>query len=276
MEPDDENGGDLAALLKQIAAAAAPADRSAKDGGTEAATATETDRSVKEGGAATEAAAPRDAPPVDVYRWLSDLEAKFRAAESRDREASQTREREGLARSITRLVGEGDVAKLQEALAKLEGHYTARLDEKERAREALQRRLSAVASKTALGEAVAGVEFVSQSAARDALAKLEGRVEVALDGQGDPVVREKGRGRPVAELVAEALASDEFAHFLKPSTRGRGGVGAGHLASPSRTDPGAPPDLVQGIKARIELQRRESQRAGLFTTPGLTRPPAKS
>ena len=218
-----------------------------------------------------EAAKPADGQP-DVYKWLGDLEKKILARETGDKAAAEAREREALTEAIAKSAPAADVGKIKELLGKLEGFYTGKLTAKDQTLAQVQEQLHKTARGSALAEAVAGVDWVNPFAAKDALSKLEGRVEVVTDGHGNTVVREKGTGRAVGELVKEAVASEEFAHLLKAGSRGKGGIGNGNSASPTQTNPNAPVDLIEGVLARIEHQKQQQQSAGLFQTPGLGRP----
>jgi hypothetical protein len=112
-----------------------------------------------------------------------------------------------------------EVAKRDQMLAEMESRYHGTIKSRE------------------IGDSLAGVEFVSPTAAKQARALLEPlfTTKPAADGTIAVVAADD---RPAAQVIAEALASADYAHFLKPGARG--GVGARGTATrpvPAQQDP---------------------------------------
>ena len=267
LDPNTDNAaGDLSGLLEQLKAAI-PSAASASTS-----TSTSTATSTKEKGDDKPDEKPAGTDPMaHVYKYLGDIESRLKAKEKQDKDAEERSTRDSIAKQITKLIGDGDMTKVRAALTQLDEHYSTRIGEKDRALEAVQGRLHETVRRAALGDSLAGVKFVTGAAARDAAAKLEAKLEVVSDASGSPVVREKGTGRAVADVVKDALASEEFAHFLDASSRG-GGVGLGNRSAPSPSSSSKEPTLAEQIKAKIAWQKEQWKAQGLETTPGFGRP----
>jgi hypothetical protein len=184
--------------------------------------------------ATTTSVTPADAPD-DVRKWLKALEDRINAKEADEKKVKETDERTGLQKQITKLVGEGDVGKLREALSQFEQFFIGKLSEKDQKLTATEAKLHETVLSAHVGKITAGVLWASPAAARQAQAILDGMLEVVADGTGNLTVRGKGNGKPAADLVKDILASEDCAHFLDPSFRGRGGLGRGSASAKSGT-----------------------------------------
>jgi len=91
-----------------------------------------------------------------------------------------------------------------------------------------------------VSDSLAGLDFASPSAAKQAALILGGEVEAVFGDDGQPVVRVKATGLPAAEHLKASIASPEFAHYLKAKTQGG--------AQPPA--PGQPP---QGGNGQVDL-----------------------
>ena len=201
-------------------------------------------------------AKPADVPAPDhVSKWLKSLEDRINARENEERTAKDAKDRAGLQNQITKLVGEGDVTKLKDALGQFESFFTARLSEKDKALSETQAQLHGTLRQVTVGQLTTGVKWASAAAGKDALAKLEGQFEIKPGPDGQPVVVQRGTGRAAADVVKDALASDDFAHYLDPGQRGKGGLGGGSSASPTQLPGDRPRDIVDYTLAAIEAQK---------------------
>ena len=194
-------------------------------------------------------------PPDHVSKWLKSLEDRINARETEERTAKDAKDRAGLQNQITKLVGEGDVTKLKDALGQFESFFTARLSEKDKALSETQAQLHGTLRQVTVGQLTTGVKWASAAAGKDALAKLEGQFEIKPGPDGQPVVVQRGTGRAAADVVKDALASDDFAHYLDPGQRGKGGLGGGSSASPTQLPGDRPRDIVDYTLAAIEAQK---------------------
>jgi hypothetical protein len=103
----------------------------------------------------------------------------------------------------------------------------------------------------AVGQALAGARFVSADAARQAAALLAPQFEAVRNPAGAVEVRDRTTLKPAAEVVAAALASPAYAHFLEPSSRGGAGGGGNQ---PPPAPPAAPPQ-TEGQRLIDEINR---------------------
>lgn len=101
-----------------------------------------------------------------------------------------------------------------------------------------------------VADAMAGVQFASDVARRQAAQLLTARVAVA-EREGDYVVTSP-TGTPADAYLRELIGSDEFAHFLAPQSRG--GSGATNAA------PGAAPASASGLSLGEQLVAQEAAR----------------
>lgn len=216
-------------------------------------------------------AAPPTPPPADTaQQWLKNLEVSYRAAEARTRSEAEAAEKGKHSSAVEGALKAGDLARLQEALGKLEGFYQGQVSTKDQALKAIDARLHETVKATEIGRAAAGVRWANEHAARDGVEKLAARFETVADGQGNVLVREKGSGRPAAEAVRTLLEGDEFAHLLDASSRGKGGVGSGRAAAATGpSNSGAAVDYAEAVLQQVEAQKLQARAAGLVETPGL-------
>jgi hypothetical protein len=123
----------------------------------------------------------------------------------------------------------------------------------------LERSLFDANKEQVLSSTLAGVTFAGDSpedkaeTARQLRAILEPQFETSRDATGLIITREKGTGRPAAEVLKEALASKRFAHFLASQSRpGSGGDGTRISAPAQQANPGS----VQEFAARMAAQNK--------------------
>lgn len=215
---------------------------------------------------ATPAGSPAPAPavpqaeirltPAEYQQWVSD-----RAALAAQRQAEEERARKAEADRLRAVADKEGVQAALELANRQAAEREARLTQDLQGLRATilnDRKVAAVAA------ALVGVGFVSPAAGRDAAEKLARGFEAAeLNGQ--TVVRQVGTGRPLAEAVPELLKTDDYRHFLAPSTQG--GAGAGR-SDRGGADPQADPAArrIGQIKAALDAQRGDAP--GLAGTYG--------
>ena len=203
------------------------------------------------------------AAPADVREWLGQLQAKLDGQEKAAKAKADNDALAQLQADAESRLGKADLAAFRDSLEKLTGYHKQQLTQRETAAQQLREQLNATVAKSTIAEAVAGVKWANGHAAKDGLAKLQSRFEVAAGPDGSPTVREKGTGRPVADVVTEAVASEEYAHLLDPGYRGQGGLGGGHSPATVRGPQGGPGDVVGQIKAAVEAQKAAWSSTGL-------------
>ena len=206
----------------------------------------------------------------DLRKWLKDLEEKVTARDAQDREKAATDERTQLKAKVAELIGKGDLKSVEEVITKLEASLNEKVEKKDSQVKLLGDRLAVAAKKSALVEALSGIEFASPLAAKDAIAKFDGLLDVKLDAQGEAQVFEKGTNKPVSDAVKARLESGEFDHFLKAGAR-KGGVGNGKTSQASG-NASAPKDIVEWIQQGVENQKAEAKARGLSTRTSLLGP----
>jgi hypothetical protein len=191
----------------------------------------------------------------DVRAWLQDLEGRYAKLKEADAKKSEEFTEQKLREQLTKLIGEGDVAKLKTVLEKYEQHFTAKLTEKETLLSAKDAKLQTHVKKSVLAEALTGLKFVNQNAARDMIAKVDGFTEVKYDAQGEPVVVEKGTGKPIVEAIKIRHEAGEFDHFLEAGSRGVGGTGGGDSAEATPRWDATADDPTAWIAAGLKAQK---------------------
>jgi hypothetical protein len=78
--------------------------------------------------------------------------------------------------------------------------------------EAIERRMQTLARDSAIESALAGVEFVSDAAKRDATMLLRNAIHISSDGQAHGP-----QWQPAEQYVRETMNSEAWAHFRKPT-----------------------------------------------------------
>jgi len=113
------------------------------------------------------------------------------------------------------------------------------------------------AKAEALTGPLAGIEFAGDKPEVKAVAALqfrslvEPRFETFEDQQGNLIVREKGSGRPAADVMKELINAPEYQHFFSPKSRGGSGTDGTRSAGAGQTDPNQNPHPM-GTRAWFE------------------------
>lgn len=156
---------------------------------------------------------------------------------------------------------ENNKVKMEEILRKAQEESTAKWKtEAERADKIEQVYLSEK-KENVINRAIDGKEFVSAAAERQVRKLLEDRFDVSRDDKGSVTVRDRVNGKYASDVIPELLATEDFEHFLKPSTRGGAGVsnnGAGR--EPSNSASYAKDDPLASLweAARESMNRTDS------------------
>jgi hypothetical protein len=191
--------------------------------------------------------------PVDEFQRLM---AKARQLDEFEAEKARALEKKEQDR-LRALAEKGEADK---ALEQQRTSYEDRLNQERQRANALQSALFNKERTAVLNDALFGVDFISADAGRQARKLLEDELETTTDAAGTVLVRQRGTGRPAAEVVKEQVASPAFAHFLKPTNTGGAGASGTHR-------PGTPP--ADDPAARIEAQLRASIRRQVGDSIGL-------
>lgn len=212
-------------------------------------------------------------PLAAVRALVLDLQKRVALREDDSKLAAERDKTAALKTQLDEVLQKKDVEGIKSVLEKLEGHFSGKLSEAQTKLAETEKKYHEATKRSTLGELTAGVAWATTAAARDALAKLDGLLEVQVDREGERIVRGKD-GRAAAEVIKAALASDDFAHFLAPSQRdGKGGLGAGNRAAASMIpENGKPLDPVTAVVQRIDQLKEEARANGLAIPRGFGRP----
>lgn len=213
--------------------------------------------------AAPAAESPKITLSVEEYQRLAALQSKLAEIE-----LEKTREIE--AKEQARIQALADKGEVEKAITAQRESFEAKLREAKERADALERERLADRKAAVINEALMGVEFMSQAAARDARLIHESRFEAARDANGQVVVRDKATLRPAAEVIREWLASqDESGHYRKSSSAGGAGAKGGESRTPTPGVAEKPASFLEQMVA-LDRQVKERQAAGR-TTIGLAR-----
>jgi hypothetical protein len=169
--------------------------------------------------------------PVDEFQRLM---AKARQLDEFEAEKARALEQKEQAR-LRALAEKGEADK---ALEQQRTTYEDRLNQERQRANALQSALFNKERTAVLNDALFGVDFISADAGRQARKLLEDELETTTDAAGAVLVRQRGTGRPAAEVVKEQIASPAFAHFIRPTNTGGAGAGGTHqVGAGTATDP---------------------------------------
>lgn len=174
-----------------------------------------------EGGAGQSDPAPPTPPaqsaPLDAQALVAELSrlqaenARFSAAEAaRQAAEAEARTRQQIAK------GEADA---------LVAAHNAALAERDRKLAQIVERTKKGELDRALTAALAGRNLAHPSTAKQLVTLFRDDFEVVDGPNGDYIVRSKGDYRPPDAVIAERLASEEYAHFVSAAHRGGGNAG---------------------------------------------------
>jgi hypothetical protein len=198
---------------------------------------------------------------VAEYQRLLGVErelADFRTQRQKDLDAAEQ------ARLTAVAAKEG----AETALGQQRTTYEQRILTEQQKYSSLEGSLFSAAQQQTIASALSGVTFAGATpqdkaeTARQLLTILDPMFETSRDATGQIVVREKGTGRPAAQVLQEALASGRFMHFFAATARGGSGTDGTRSAAPH--DPNAPPP---GSLAAIAAQYQQLNAPGQGLNP---------
>lgn len=148
------------------------------------------------------------------------------------------------------------------ALKTTDARWEAKLAESNSKYTTLQEQFNRAEMNRVLTDLMPIERFHGSDALADARAKIAANLEIIADSTGTPTVREKGTMRPAAEVIAEKLASAQFAHFLKPTTGGGAGGGGGKPGD-TQAQQGPAPGSLEWIAAEYKAKQQKLHTMGL-------------
>ena len=202
------------------------------------------------------APAPTPAPKIEltIEQWqrLNAAQDRLDAIEAENRVALEAKEAERLAALVAK--GQADEALNQLRAAK----DTAVKAATDRA-DGLEAQILGERKSGAIATHLLPASFVSEAAANQVKTILDSRFEAVRDATTSTVtVREKGTGRPAADVIREFLASPDAAHFLRPSTQGGANATGGNRTTPTPAVTPEKPETVSDALIRMEREKRAS------------------
>lgn len=153
-------------------------------------------------------------------------------------------------------------AEFEARLRAREADFARELEERDRKAAEWERACRAAIRDRELATALAGKGLVAGAAAQ--LIKLW-RDELDTFERGGGVEVAARDGRPVAQAVADWLASPEYAHFCQPTSRG--GTALPGAQRPAAADPRAPAPRNLGEAAILRWRQEAAARATEGTAP---------
>jgi vancomycin resistance protein YoaR len=129
-----------------------------------------------------------------------------------------------------RLLALAKAGESERALAEQRTTYEQRVTEANTKYASLEQTLFSADKNATLASSLSGVTFAGETpedkaeTARQLRAILEPQFDTSRDASGAIITREKGTGRPAADVLKEALASKRFAHFFAAQSRGGSGT----------------------------------------------------
>jgi len=196
---------------------------------------------------------------VDQLQHFLGLERKLgeiRQAENAKVEAAEREKNLALAKK-------GDVEK---ALEQSETRWQTKLDEANGKFGSLESEYYGEVLQRTIADGLPAERFHNGFMFATARSLIAQSLEIARDTAGNLVVREKGTFRPAKDVIAERLASADFAPFLKPATTGGAGGGGKtpEPVKPAETEQGTFLDRVlAGEKMRSAAVSAGGHAAGM-------------
>jgi hypothetical protein len=160
---------------------------------------------------------------VDEYNRLRGIERQYGEMTTQQQAALQKAE-------DARLLALAKAGESERALAEQRTTYEQRVTEANTKYASLEQTLFSADKNATLASSLSGVTFAGETpedkaeTARQLRAILEPQFDTSRDASGQIITREKGTGRPAADVLKEALASKRFAHFFAAQSRGGSGT----------------------------------------------------
>lgn len=201
---------------------------------------------------------------VDEYKRLRDIEQQLNEFQRTQQAALEAKEAE-------RIKALAEKGQIEEALNQTRASWEQKHNDALSRYTQLEKQVFAERRDSVISSAFRGRQFVGQTPDQQASTAsmlqrlIEDKFETTRDGaSGALVVREKGTGRPAADVLKSLLDSPEYALFFMPTTRGGSGSDAFRAPAPP---PNAPPQ--PGSLEAIAAQMREKQ--GQYQAFGFSR-----
>jgi hypothetical protein len=207
-------------------------------------------------------------PPIPVTVPVTVEEFQRLLGIARAHEASQAENAAKLQKAEdARLLALAKAGDQEKALNEQRAAYEQRVAEANSKYQSLEQTLFSADKNSTLASALAGVTFAGETpedkaeTARQLRAILDPQFDTSRDASGQIITREKGTGRPAADVLKEALASKRFAHFFASQARpGSGTDGTRSSATPTN---GIVPGSVEWHAEQLK------QRTGQFASFGM-------
>lgn len=199
-------------------------------------------------------------PPIPVTVPVTVEEFQRLIGIARAHEANQVENAAKLQKAEdARLVALAKAGEHERALTEQRTAYEQRVTDANTKYASLEQTLFTADKNATLASALAGVTFAGEApedkaeTARQLRAILEPQFDTSRDATGQIITREKGTGRPAAQVLSEALASKRFAHFFASQSRpGSGTDGTRSSATPQNAfQPGSLDAVSADYKARL-------------------------
>lgn len=197
---------------------------------------------------------------IDEYNRLRGIERQHAEMTTQQQAALQKAE-------DARLLALAKAGEADKALTEQRAAYEQRVNEANTKYASLEQTLFSADKNSTLASALAGVTFAGETpedkaeTARQLRAILDPQFDTSRDASGQIITREKGTGRPAADVLKEALASKRFAHFF--ASQARPGSGTDGTRSVATTQTGLTPGSVEWHAEQMK------QRTGQFASFGL-------
>ncbi|MDE2100494.1 MAG: hypothetical protein KGL39_24835 [Patescibacteria group bacterium] len=162
-----------------------------------------------------------DAQQFAQLRSTADQFAQFQ----RDQQAAMD------AKETERLAAVALKEGADKALEQQRTAWEGKLTEAQARAKQIESRMLAANRKTVIAQALSGKVFsgataeIQASQTKQLQTLLDNEIEASIDGNGDPIVRDKLTGRPADQVLREMLAGPEYAHYF--AANGAGGTGGG-------------------------------------------------
>lgn len=213
--------------------------------------------------------APESPKPAPTISLSVDEYQRFRSLETQLAEVSKAQQAALDAKEQERLKILADKEGAEKALAEQRTSWETKHAEAVAAHSRLEAEIFTERKEGAIAAAFAGRTFAGDTPEQKSFTAgavrrlLVDELETTRDAAGALHVREKGTGRPAAEVLKEKLDSPQFAVFLSASKTG--GTGAGG-DKPSLADPSKPPEPGSIAESVSNFMKARSQAWGLHAS----------
>ena len=199
-------------------------------------------------------------PPPTTPVMIQITTEEYRQSLERDRKLADIeaqRRRDEEAKEAARLKAIAEKGDYERAMTELRTGLEAKAAKEAELRAAAEAKLLDREKDLVIAASLAGTDWRSELAAKDAMTILRDRFEAATDSAGNVAVVEKSTRRPAAEVLAQWKVSPAADHFVRPTSQG----GAGATGS---NNPGSAPAVEDRITRQLkEVVKRVNLAPGL-------------